>query len=215
MSSPNQRVVQIEKPKYEKNFLQIGEDEWTEAFTRLKPSAFGIYLYLANNANGYKLELSQKAVENKLGIKKSTYHEAVAQLEKEGYLYSIKGNLWGFRTKSGNPDKLSQTVNDEVQKSGQVCPEIQTIKSRNPDLEVRKSNIQIDNKYIDNIDIRTKKGIRLRAEEDTPAGRLKAMASRYPQLEERIFQKMDEDGMSVEETVKWVAETYNFTFSRK
>ena len=181
----------------------------------MKPSAFGIYLYLANNANGYKLELSQKALENKLGIKKSTYHEAVAQLEKEGYIYLIKGNLWGFRTKSGNPDKLSQTVNDEVQKSGQVCPEIQTIKSRNPDLEVRKSNIQIDNKYIDNIDIRTKKGIRLRAEEDTPAGRLKAMASRYPQLEERIFQKMDEDGMSVEETVKWVAETYNFIFSRK
>ena len=198
MSSPNQRIVQIEKPKYEKNFLQIGEDEWTEAFTRLKPSAFGIYLYLANNANGYKLELSQKAVENKLGIKNS-----------------IKGNLWGFRTKSGNPDKPNQIVNDEVRKSGQVCPEIQTIKSRNPDLEVRKSNIQIDNKYIDNIDIRTKKGIRLRAEEDTPADRLKAMASRYPQLEERIFQKMDEDGMSVEETVKWVAETYNFIFSRK
>lgn len=82
MSSPNQRIVQIEKPKYEKNFLQIGENEWIEAFTRLKPSAFGIYLYLANNANGYKLELSQKAVENKLGIKKSTYHEAIAQLEK-------------------------------------------------------------------------------------------------------------------------------------
>lgn len=163
-----------------------------EAFTRLKPSAFGIYLYLANNANGYKLELSQKAVENKLGIKKSTYHEAIAQLEKVGYLYSIKGNLWGFRTKSGNPDKLGQTMNDEVQ----------------------KSNIQIDNKYIDNIDIRMKKRIRLRAEEDTPVGRLKAMALRYPQLEEKIFQKMDEDGMSVEETAKWVAGTYNFIFGR-
>lgn len=213
MSSPNQRIVQIEKPKYEKNFLQIGENEWIEAFTRLKPSAFGIYLYLANNANGYKLELSQKAVENKLGIKKSTYHEAIAQLEKVGYLYSIKGNLWGFRTKSGNPDKLSQTMNDEVQKSGQVSPEIQTLVSGNPDVEVQKSNIQIDNKYIDNIDIRMKKGIRLRAE-DTPAGRLKAMALRYPQLEEKIFQKMDEDGMSVEETAKWVAGTYNFIFGR-
>lgn len=105
-------------------------------------------------------------------------------------------------------------MNDEVQKSGQVSPEIQTLVSGNPDVEVQKSNIQIDNKYIDNIDIRTKKGIRLRAEEDTPAGRLKAMALRYPQLEEKIFQKMDEDGMSVEETAKWVAGTYNFIFGR-
>ena len=93
MSSPNQRVVQIEKPKYEKNFLQIGEDEWTEAFTRLKPSAFGIYLYLANNANGYKLELSQKAVENKLGIKKSTYHEAVANVYTERQIELIARSL--------------------------------------------------------------------------------------------------------------------------
>ena len=99
MSSPNQRIVQIEKPKYEKNFLQIGENEWIEAFTRLKPSAFGIYLYLANNANGYKLELSQKAVENKLGITDSVelsrIEERISkkraiQLFESGYLDSLE-----------------------------------------------------------------------------------------------------------------------------
>lgn len=106
MSSPNQRIVQIEKPKYEKNFLQIGENEWIEAFTRLKPSAFGIYLYLANNANGYKLELSQKAVENKLGIKNqlimkpcTTRKSRISLLNKResmGFSYKVRksGQTW-------------------------------------------------------------------------------------------------------------------------
>ena len=73
MSVPNQKIVCINKPKYQQNFLQIGVQEWQEARQAMTYSEFSFYLYLASNANGYNLELSQKAVENTIGIKKTSY----------------------------------------------------------------------------------------------------------------------------------------------
>ena len=63
---PNQKVIHINKNKYTANFLQVGIDEWQTAFKKLTPSAFAVYLYLASNADGFDLALSQKAIENAL-----------------------------------------------------------------------------------------------------------------------------------------------------
>lgn len=96
MSAPNQKIVIINRRKVDRNFLQIGILDWQLAYKALKPAAFGIYLYLASNADGYKLELSQAAIENALGIKKTTYYEALKQLESAGYLELLKNNTYNF-----------------------------------------------------------------------------------------------------------------------
>jgi len=44
-----------------------------------------LWLYLDKNANGYKLELSQKACEE-WGLKKDSYYRAKKELESKGYL---------------------------------------------------------------------------------------------------------------------------------
>ena len=77
---PNQKIIHINKRKYTANFLQVGIDEWENAYKELKPSTFGIYLYLASNSDVFFLALSQKAIENVLGIKKTAYHNSIAEL---------------------------------------------------------------------------------------------------------------------------------------
>ena len=82
MSVPNQKVVYIHKRKYTGNFLQIGIDEMRLAQQQMTYCEFVLYLYLAGNANGFKLELSQQAFENATGYKKTAYHNAVDTLLK-------------------------------------------------------------------------------------------------------------------------------------
>ena len=89
---PNQKVIYIQKDKCEKDFLQISIDEWQEAARELSDSAFKLYLYLGANNNGFKIALSQKAVQDAIGLSKSSYHRAVDELIERGYLISDKHN---------------------------------------------------------------------------------------------------------------------------
>lgn len=95
-TAPNQRIINVHRKKYKTNFLQIGNEEWQEACRKLTPSGFQIYLYLASNCNNFQLSLSQKAIEEQLGIKKTAYHTAIKQLEELGYIRLVKGNLYEF-----------------------------------------------------------------------------------------------------------------------
>ena len=73
---PNQDKVTIHKERYDGNFLQVSIDEWTTAFTTLKPGTFGLYLYLCGNKEGFNLALSSAAVQRALGYSDSTYRRA-------------------------------------------------------------------------------------------------------------------------------------------
>ena len=88
----NQKTIIINKKKYDKNFLQIGIDEWQEAYKKLKPTTFAIYLYLCGNKDGYHFDLSPAAIDNALGIKKTAYYSAIQQLEEENYI--VDGNFY-------------------------------------------------------------------------------------------------------------------------
>ena len=134
---PNQKVIHINKNKYTANFLQVGIDEWQTAFKKFTPSAFAVYLYLASNADGFDLALSQKAIENALGIKKTAYHNAIEALKKEGYIEVLQGNIEVFHTAPVR--KCEPEIIKEKPKSAKT------------NLEVRKNDIEIDN--INNIDI--------------------------------------------------------------
>ena len=86
MSVPNQKCLTIIKPTVTPPFLQVGGDDWKEAFSILSPSAFGIYLYLAENANGYHFEYSPTAIANTGIMSKGTATKARQELEAKGYI---------------------------------------------------------------------------------------------------------------------------------
>ena len=105
MSVPNQLTVKIQKPQYKEKFLQIGIDEWIYASKKFPPATFKLYLYLAGNKDNFSLELSQQAVENAIGIKKTAYHDGLNELKDAGYLKLLKGNIWAFSPKVPEEEK--------------------------------------------------------------------------------------------------------------
>ena len=120
----NQKVIHIQKPEYEKNYLQVGNNEWQKAGKILTYAAFKIYLYLAGNKNGFDLALSQKAVEQTLGVSKATYHTAIQELESRGYLSLKKGNVYEFSPNTTiteeNANKIKQEEN-RLKRSKRSC----------------------------------------------------------------------------------------------
>lgn len=150
MSVPNQKIIRIEKDKYQSRFLQIGDEQWKKAFQSMRPTVFGLYLYLASNKDGYLLELSAAAVEREIGIKKTAYHTALKDLEEKGYLKKEQGNTYAFspspkfaNTNSANAN--SANANLEVHKCELPTPQMRTSYSANANLEVRGRDIEIDN----------------------------------------------------------------------
>jgi len=103
MSVPNQRIITINKPKYKDNFLMISITEWQDLIKNLryvngdtilkepkdkglKPSSIALYLYLASNADGFRLELSPQAFKNATGFSYSSYDRAYHELSALGYI---------------------------------------------------------------------------------------------------------------------------------
>lgn len=111
MSVPNQKIVTVHASK-EVPFLKVGIEEWQKAYDNLRwaddkairekkkseprVSTLALYLYLAGNAEDFKLELSQKAVENALGISKTSYHRAIHELTILGYIYEDSNGCLNF-----------------------------------------------------------------------------------------------------------------------
>ena len=92
-SFPNQKLITVHKPEYKGNFVQIGIDEWQEAFVKLPARiSFGLYLHLCGNADGFPLALSSVDVQKSLGVSDSSYRRAVEDLLAAGYLMMRNGN---------------------------------------------------------------------------------------------------------------------------
>lgn len=96
VTAPNQKIVHVNRSKYQKGFLQIGIDDWITASKLLKPSSFLVYLYLSSQSDGYYLALSRAAIEAQLDIKRTAYYAAVDELIQYGYLKLREGNVYEF-----------------------------------------------------------------------------------------------------------------------
>lgn len=209
MSYSNQKILRIVKPKYEREFLQVGITEWQNAYKVLTPSAFAIYLYLASNADGFCLELSQKAIENSLGIKKTAYFEAVKQLEGKGYIQPISGNMFYFllsanSAKTEISGKAELASEQPVRKNEQSIPETRIENSVKTDESVRFYDREIDN-INDNIDkiknkIEEKERIEERLEEGAAAPPASAEISEIQKITEIEETKTQEEPRRLEKT---------------
>ena len=142
---PNQKIINISKESYKNWFLQVGIDEWQKAYKELKPSTFGLYLYLAGNADGFDLALSRQAVENAIGIKKTAYHNAINELTEKGYINLIQGNILRFTTtpravRKSEPPPQNKGVHASEPQSLQMRSE----NSVRAETEVHKNDTEIN-----------------------------------------------------------------------
>lgn len=93
---PNQRTVTIHREKAEKNFLAINNKNWKAAARDLSAPALKLYIYLASNADNYKLALSPAAIQEEIGMARSTYHDQFRVLVNKGYLVQSNNNRYDF-----------------------------------------------------------------------------------------------------------------------
>ena len=55
-----------------------------------------LYMYLASNANNYSLALSPAAIQQAIGMPRSTYRDQFCKLVSKGYLIQTGGNTFSF-----------------------------------------------------------------------------------------------------------------------
>lgn len=154
MSVPNQNIIVIHREYPKKDFLQIKNENWQNVLKQTQEDypALALYLYLASNANNWRLELSPQAIQNAIGMPRSTYYKKVQLLKEKGYIIEKQGNVLEFyevpqkqSVKSGLPEKqqnLSATQQNPQQRQDSL-PQKQNLPQQ---------NIEINNTYTDNKD---------------------------------------------------------------
>lgn len=155
---PNQRIVQIHRETFNRDFLGIKNENWMAAARDLRAHAFLLYLYFASNANNFTLALSQVAVQEAIGMPRSTYHDQFKVLVNKGYLVKRNGNTYDFFEK---PQPRADIHNFEYRTpSEQLFSECTTVgnlspweKQKNPQTNTEINNINIADKEIINISV--------------------------------------------------------------
>lgn len=114
---PNQKRITITKEPIGKSdyYLRVRKDALRQAAQTLQAGSFKLYIYLADNKEGFALNLSQIAVERDFGIKKNQFYKAVEDLIRAGYLYQPDPsvNNWVFRERIDKTDDLETFPNKE------------------------------------------------------------------------------------------------------
>lgn len=109
MAAPNQRIIYIKRVSADvrKEFFKMGHQQLTKAAADLNGNTFKLYIYLADNKDSYKLELSSKDFIQWSGTSDSTYDRAFKELKEKGYLLKApeKKNVYLFVEESVNYDE--------------------------------------------------------------------------------------------------------------
>ncbi len=151
MSYPNQKKIVINKPNYKKSkepFLQVGIEAWEYAFKKYKkkPTVFAMYLYLASNANEHEKWLSSEAVEEAIGISKSSYHRALKVLQEDGFIFEASSGVLHFVTKPKEGlRKAIQNWDSNESSAKQRDIKVETAKSHTRNETESHMNREIDN----------------------------------------------------------------------
>lgn len=112
MAVPNQRIIYIERSSADvrKDYFKIGHTQLTKVASDLGGNAFKLYIYLADNKDNYKLELSSKHFIEWSGTSDSTYDRAFKELKDKQYLIQApdKKNVYLFVEESRNYNERHQ-----------------------------------------------------------------------------------------------------------
>lgn len=109
MAAPNQRIIYIERvsEKARADFFKIGHLQLDRAASDLGANAFKLYIYLCNNKDSFRLELSSKDFIAWSATSDSTYDRAFNELKDKQYLIQSqdKKNVYLFVEESRNYDE--------------------------------------------------------------------------------------------------------------
>lgn len=109
MAAPNQRIIYIERisEKARADFFKIGHLQLDRAASDLGANAFKLYIYLCNNKDSFRLELSSKDFIAWSNTSDSTYDRAFNELKEKQYLIQSqdKKNVYLFVEESRNYDE--------------------------------------------------------------------------------------------------------------
>ena len=109
MAAPNQRIIYIERisEKARADFFKIGHLQLDRAASDLGANAFKLYIYLCNNKDSFRLELSSKDFIAWSNTSDSTYDRAFNELKDKQYLIQSqdKKNVYLFVEESRNYDE--------------------------------------------------------------------------------------------------------------
>lgn len=112
MAVPNQRIIYIERSSADvrKDYFKIGHTQLTKVASDLGGNAFKLYIYLADNKDNYRLELSSKHFIEWSGTSDSTYDRAFKELKEKQYLIQApdKKNVYLFVEESRNYNERHQ-----------------------------------------------------------------------------------------------------------
>ena len=111
---PNQRILTVHKAPLEENFLGVNNCVWMAACRDLGYPATILYLYLAANRNNYQFALSPAAIQNALGMPRSTYRDQINNLMNKGYLVESGGNRLDFYEVPQKETALQNTISTSM-----------------------------------------------------------------------------------------------------
>ena len=94
MSVPNQRKIIIERSsdKAKADFFKVSNDSLNIAMFNLKDNAFKLWIYFADNKDGYIMDLYPVDFCSKANVSYSTYKRSFEKLEHFGYLVKSEKN---------------------------------------------------------------------------------------------------------------------------
>lgn len=139
MAVPNQKHIWVHKtPKGNNGYTYFTWEVLEEARAKLKPPAFMLWTYLAQNKDGYDFDLSSSDYCGSCTMGRDAYSSAIKELEAKGYLVLKSG-----KTKYDFYEKPIETSGTSVEKSNNGLQENPTTvapQSKVSSISVEKSD---------------------------------------------------------------------------
>lgn len=111
---PNQKVVKVHREPTGKNFIAISKESYSKAYRNMSNSSatLALYIWLVGNKDNYTFALSPEAIENQIGMAKSSYQGAVKKLIDLGYLVKKdeNSNVYNFYEVTRSDEKVEHNA---------------------------------------------------------------------------------------------------------
>ena len=143
----NQKIIIIHREKPQKDFLQIKNENWQNMLKHTYDyPALALYMYLASNMDNYKFALSPAAIQNAIGMPRTTYYKKLQLLKDKGYIIEKQGNVLEFY----EVPQLKENVSGNLLEKQDGLPEeqenlFQRQAIPQQEQECSQNNIEIDN----------------------------------------------------------------------
>ena len=94
MSYPNQRKIKVKRysERVQKDFFKISNRNLQIAMYNLKGNTFKLYCYLADNKNGYEMDLYPCNFQKIANVSYDTYKRSFNELLEKGFLLKHKSD---------------------------------------------------------------------------------------------------------------------------